>query len=222
MFLEQNVFDALEMTHSDYNCQGDHLASGYTAFGIRSRLIEWPKAYSICTTAEDLFSWDQSLYSEKLVPHELIDLMFTAHIDAPEFGDVDYGYGWFIGKRHNHTVAGHGGWIPGSGFRSIIQHYPDDKLAIIVLSNQADTDVFAIASQIADLVFANSPAPIPRRTNPTSRQPFAAPHTARDDGPHLRCASRGILLRTCGTNAPVIAACETPHPIPMSTTGPTE
>jgi CubicO group peptidase (beta-lactamase class C family) len=152
-FLEQNIFEPLEMNDSDYDCRGENLAVGFTAPGITSRLVEWPRAHSICTTVEDLYSWDQSLYSERLVPSELIDLMFTAYVHAPEFGDMDYGYGWFVGQWHDHRVAGHGGWIPGSGFRSFIQHYPDDKLAVIVLSNQADSDVFGVASRLADIVF---------------------------------------------------------------------
>jgi CubicO group peptidase (beta-lactamase class C family) len=154
-FLEEQIFNPLEMNNTEYDCRGESLAMGFTASGIRSRLIIWPRAYSICTTVGDLYKWDQSLYSEKLVPFELIDLMFTTHIQAPDFGAMYYGYGWFVGEWHGHKVAGHGGWIPGSGFRSFFQHYLDDEVAIIVLSNQADSDVFEITSTIAEIVFSD-------------------------------------------------------------------
>lgn len=154
-FLEQNIFEPLEMKSTDYDCRDEKLAVGFSASGITSRLIEWPRAYSICTTVEDLYLWDQSLYSDRLVPSAFTDLMFTAQVKAPEFGDMDYGYGWFVGEWDNHSVAGHGGWIPGSGFRSFIQRYPDDELLIVVLSNQSDSDVFAIVSEIAAQAFEN-------------------------------------------------------------------
>jgi CubicO group peptidase (beta-lactamase class C family) len=154
-FLEQHIFDPLEMNKTEYDCLGKNLAMGFTASGIPSRLIKWPRAYSICTTVEDLYKWDQSLYSDKLVPYELIDLMFSAHIQSPDSGAMDYGYGWFVGEWRGHKLAGHGGWIPGSGFRSFIQHYPDDEVAIVVLSNQADSDVFEITSKIAEIVFGD-------------------------------------------------------------------
>jgi CubicO group peptidase (beta-lactamase class C family) len=152
-FLKHHIFDPLEMNNTAYDCRDENLAMGLTESGITSRLVKWPRAYSICTTLEDLFMWDQSLYSEKLVPYEMIDLMFATHIQTPDIGAMYYGYGWFVGEWQGHKVAGHGGWIPGSGFRSFIQHYPDDELAIIVLSNQADSDVFGITSKIAEIVF---------------------------------------------------------------------
>jgi len=153
MFLQQHVFEPLEMTRSSYDCRNSNLAVGYQAFGTKAHLTNWPRAYSVCTTVEDLYRWDQALYTEQLISKELLDTMFAPYVSAPSFGDMEYGYGWFIGEWSNRRVEGHGGWIAGSGFRTFIQRYPNDKVIIIVLSNQENSDVFAIATQIAHLVF---------------------------------------------------------------------
>jgi CubicO group peptidase (beta-lactamase class C family) len=153
-YLQDNIFDPLGMNQSEYACSSSELAVGYTSYGMAADLIQWPSAYSICTTVEDLFLWDQALYSETLVPHEILEAMFTSYIAAPSFEEMDYGYGWFIGNWLGRSVEGHGGWIPGSGFRSFIQRYPEDQMVVIVLSNQEDADAFSVSTEIAALVLA--------------------------------------------------------------------
>jgi CubicO group peptidase (beta-lactamase class C family) len=156
-FLQLNIFEPLRMQNTGYDCKDASLAVGYQSFGIRAPLINWPRAYSVCTTVEDLYRWDQSLYTDHLLSKELLDAMFTPHMPAPaldpQFGEGSYGYGWFMGERWNRHVIGHGGWIPGSGFRTFIERYPNDKVTIIVLSNLEYAPIVAIASKIEQVVF---------------------------------------------------------------------
>jgi len=53
-------------------------------------------------------------------------------------GSVEYGYGWFVLDHLGRRAVGHGGAI--DGFRAWIFRYPDDRITIIVLSNQEDGD----------------------------------------------------------------------------------
>jgi CubicO group peptidase (beta-lactamase class C family) len=152
LFLKENIFDPLGMNNSEYACSPSDLPTGHTSYGTVSDLVLWPTAYSVCTTAEDLFLWDQALYSETLVPYESLETMFASYTAAPSFGNMDYGYGWFVGDWLGHRIEGHGGWIPGSGFRSFIQRYPEEQVVVIVLSNQEDVDAFSISTGIASLV----------------------------------------------------------------------
>jgi CubicO group peptidase (beta-lactamase class C family) len=156
IFLQQQIFEPLKMNNSGYDCHNSKLAVGYETFGTRARLINWPITYSVCTTVEDLYRWDQALYTTQLISKELLDKMFTPYVPTPSYGDMEYGYGWFIGEWLNRHVEGHGGWIPGSGFRSFIQRYPNDGISIIVLSNQEYSDVFTITTEIAQMVFEKS------------------------------------------------------------------
>lgn len=54
-------------------------------------------AGSLYSTVEDLYIWDQALYTNKLLPQNLMDLYFTPQIAA--FGNSFYAYGWGVGKE---------------------------------------------------------------------------------------------------------------------------
>ncbi len=41
---------------------------------------------------------------------------------TPPYDQASYGYGWFVGERLGHRVAGHGGTY--SGFRTLIEQLP--------------------------------------------------------------------------------------------------
>jgi CubicO group peptidase (beta-lactamase class C family) len=152
-FQEHSIFGPLGMLDTAYACDPESLAMGQSAPGVRARLVNWPSVYTMCSSAEDLYRWDRALYTEQLLPSSELQAMFTPYVAAPVFGDVEYGYGWFVGEVRGHRVVGHAGWIPGSGFRSFIQRYTDDHVAVIVLCNLESCDVSMISSTIADVVF---------------------------------------------------------------------
>ncbi len=55
------------------------------------------------------------------------------------YDQAGYGYGWFVGERLGHRVAGHGGTY--NGFRALIERYPHDEISIIILSNLESSDI---------------------------------------------------------------------------------
>jgi CubicO group peptidase (beta-lactamase class C family) len=156
MFLQQNIFDPLHMTNTGYDHNDGSLATGYT--GVDSN---WDKpddidmtlpyaAGGLYSTVENLYRWDQALYTKQLVPHESLDLMFTPHAKMTMNG-LGYGYGWFVGKMNNHQAVSHGGGI--DGFVTEIRRYINDGITIIILSNRQTTNVPQIADQIASIAF---------------------------------------------------------------------
>ncbi|MDQ5825111.1 MAG: beta-lactamase family protein [Chloroflexota bacterium] len=96
-------------------------------------------AGGLYSTVEDLYKWDQALYTEQLLPKSVLDTVFTAH-------QGDYGYGWTINQGEWGTVLAHNGAVP--GFVSNISRYPDRKATVIVLSNLEATP---LAQVVADL-----------------------------------------------------------------------
>lgn len=58
-----------------------------------------------------------------------------------------YGYGWQLGEVAGHRIIRHGGGI--NGFSTMILRYPDDRLAVIVLSNTEGATPGAVADRIA-------------------------------------------------------------------------
>ena len=62
-----------------------------------------------------------------------------------------YGFGWFIEPVEEHRNVGHGGST--SGFSASIQRFPDDKLAVILLSNTDEQIATTLARHIAGFYF---------------------------------------------------------------------
>ena len=156
MYLQQKIFEPLQMTSTGYDHNDGSLATGYTGAKTRWKKADYIDmsipfaAGALFSTIEDLYRWDQALYTEQIVSQELLDLMFNPHAEIPRTDD-HYGYGWMIGKIGNHQVISHGGGI--DGFLTEIRRFPDDKVTIIILSNRDTTDIAHVADQIAKIVF---------------------------------------------------------------------
>ena len=110
-------------------------------------------AGGLYSTVEDMYRWDQALYTDQLVSFDLLDTLFTAHALIPESGGFGYGYGWVIGEQFGRRVFNHSGGI--EGFSTHIARYPDDNVTVIVLSNQQRTNPNAIATDLAQILFAD-------------------------------------------------------------------
>ncbi len=88
---------------------------------------------SLITTAEDLLKWNNALYSRKIIPEFLLELMLHPYL-VTEREDAYYGYGIeIIRSKALDTYYSHRGGIP--GFRSILTYIPSLKLSIIILQN---------------------------------------------------------------------------------------
>lgn len=85
---------------------------------------------NVYSSAEDLYKWDQALYSEKLVKKST----FTEAITRGKLSDGsehNYGFGWAI-EEPGKLVTHSGGWV---GFGTHIFRYIDKNQTIIVLTN---------------------------------------------------------------------------------------
>jgi CubicO group peptidase (beta-lactamase class C family) len=104
-------------------------------------------AGSLYSTVEDLYRWDQALYTPRLLPPPLLNAMWTPYA-------TNYGYGWQIDSAFGQRRIGHPGLI--DGFGTLIERYPDTRVTIIILSNMSAADVHGIGDYIASLVFGGS------------------------------------------------------------------
>lgn len=88
---------------------------------------------NIYSSVEDLYKWDQALYTEKLVKQATFsEAISPGRLNSGE--ETRYGFGWGIdskGKTLSHT----GGWV---GFGTIIIRYIDTNQTIIVLDNSSN------------------------------------------------------------------------------------
>ncbi len=160
-FLQEHIFSPLGMKNTGFDQNLDDLAVGYTTPGVQAGAMDLTWLFSageLYSTVEDLYRWDQALYSEQLLPQALLAEMFKPQAAVPadnpfsHFGS-SYGYGWVIGAQLGRRVELHAGSI--NGFSSMIERFPDDKVTIILLSNLDGKDFSQAAQQVAGLLFHN-------------------------------------------------------------------
>jgi CubicO group peptidase (beta-lactamase class C family) len=155
-FLQEHIFEPLQMQNTGYDHNDGSLATGYTGSHGLWRQADYidmtipHAAGALYSTVEDLYRCDQALYTEEFVSQDLLHLMFTPHAEMP-IANLSYGYGWAVGEMNNHQAVGHGGGI--EGFATEIRRYIDDHVTIIILSNRDSTGVASTADLIAEAVF---------------------------------------------------------------------
>ena len=88
---------------------------------------------NVYSSVEDLYKWDQALYTEMLVKKSTFAEAITAG-KLNNGGNTEYGFGWFI-RVPGKVVAHTGSWV---GFLTEITRYIDRNQTIIVLENSAN------------------------------------------------------------------------------------
>lgn len=165
-FLAQNIFRPAGLTSTAHDSSAATLvqgrASGYVPVGAtglaNAPYIDWTTKTgngSLYSTVEDLFRWDRALHGGKVLQEQSVALMFT-----PQLGGV--GYGWIVGRRLNRRVYRMSGRSP--GFSSEMQHYPDDDLVVVVLSNNYAATATAVATDLAAMVLGEPVVPLAVRS----------------------------------------------------------
>lgn len=167
-YLQSHIFAPLRMSSSAYflTARPRHLAVGFADAYSQSRKVDMSNAFSaagVYSTVGDLYRWDRALSDSVAVPRDLVNKMFTPYVticrtncfvpgDPPEMGyktsvsEDGYGYGWGIARlkpSHHRLVAAAGGFSAGLAYNGM---YPDDKVDIIVLTNQDDVDIARIVA----------------------------------------------------------------------------
>ena len=151
-FVQENIFTPLGMKDSGYDSTSaviTHRASGYTPNDkglVNSGYIDMSiplSAGALYSTTEDLLRWEQGLFGGKLLSATSLQKMTTPFKN-------DYAFGLGVHEANGHKLIEHGGGI--EGFNTQLSYYPEDKLTVVVLSNQNTGATGDIASKLAALV----------------------------------------------------------------------
>lgn len=87
---------------------------------------------NVYASVEDLYKWDQALYTEKLVKKATLAEAITRG-KLNNGNEHEYGFGWFV-EEPGKVVSHSGGWV---GFRTQIVRYIDKKQTLIILTNSS-------------------------------------------------------------------------------------
>jgi CubicO group peptidase (beta-lactamase class C family) len=101
----------------------------------------------------DMLKWELVMQNNRLLTQKSWDQMWDDTIKTPLTMDNEpmyYGYGWMTNKVNGKQFVHHGGSLP--GFKSVYFRYPEDKTAIIILTNSEYADAYGIAFGVAELL----------------------------------------------------------------------
>lgn len=165
--LQERILQPLGMTSTGYDLNLPLLAKRAGAYARTLEGFEHAPyldmtipyaAGSMYSTVEDLYLWDQALYTENVLPVKSMALWFKPNLD-------NYGYGWIIrksaapGTERQITTIGHGGGI--HGFSTTIERIPDDKHLIVLLNNTGGTRLGEMTDTIKKILYG-APTTMPK------------------------------------------------------------
>ena len=165
--LKENIFDPLGMKNTGYDHHATIIpkrASGYskTPDGyINAVYLDMSIPYaagSLYSTVEDLYLWDQALYTDKLLSAQSKALMYKPFLE-------NYAYGWAVTnasfKQNDQPVQviTHDGGI--NGFTTTIIRFPTEKNLIVMLDNTGSGYLNRLSDSIARILY-NQPYESPK------------------------------------------------------------
>ncbi len=166
--LKEKILDPLGMKNTGYDHHDtliEKRASGYqkTPDGyMNASYLDMSIPYaagSLYSTVEDLYLWDQALYTDRVVSAASKDLMFKPNLS-------DYAYGWVVTKvklgngTDSVSKIAHGGGI--NGFNTVIVRFPTQKHLIVLLDNTSQgRSLERLERELTNILY-NQPHNLPR------------------------------------------------------------
>jgi CubicO group peptidase (beta-lactamase class C family) len=162
--LQENILTPVGMRDTGYDHWATIIAkraSGYqqTFDGIENApYLDMALPYaagSLYSTVEDLYKWDQALYTDKLLHAELKQKLFTPNLQ-------EYGFGWAIHviakdqPSPGKTMITHGGGI--NGFNTNEVRLVDDHNLIVIFNNTPGADLNQFARDIRAILYGQEPS----------------------------------------------------------------
>jgi D-alanyl-D-alanine carboxypeptidase len=157
-FLSEKILQPLEMNATTNRLPSlviPNRASGYEQtnhvwINRDYDLTDVFSAGAIICDIGDLAKWNASLDAGTLLDARSREQMWTP-AKLKDGSATKYGFGWRIEQLEGHVNIGHGGST--SGFSASIQRFPDDQLAVIILTNTDEQIATTLARKIAKFYF---------------------------------------------------------------------
>jgi len=164
-FLDQEIFKPLGMSNTfvdDGPRKRKMIATvGYDQFGQvdDSSPTAIPGDGGIFSTVDDLFKWDQALYTDKLVRQSTLAEAFAP--GKVSEGSSTYGFGWNIAEDGSGKYVWHTG--SQAGFRAFIERRLTPRITVIMVTNKGNSKRVEINAAIQN-IFAAKPYVLPKQS----------------------------------------------------------
>lgn len=175
-FLQDNIFGPLEMQRSGYEeplriiknraVGYRHMPDTPIANLPYREVVRMFSAGGIFSTSEDLLRWSNALATGTILSRKSTEEMFTPFRDMqPGKG---YAYGLWSSQTFGRRRLAHGG--NATGFINYIAFYPEDRVTVIVLSNNERGSAGKINDTLSAIAFGQ-PYELPSKRTPISLNP---------------------------------------------------
>lgn len=155
-FTKSRIFDPLEMSNTLFYDDHERIVKNraYSYYidgsGYKKSVLSYANvgATSLFTTVEDLSLWAMNFESPKVGNSKIIEQLNTLAVlnNGETFGGA---YGQFVDQYKGLNQIQHGG--ADAGYRTYLGRFPDQKFAVVVFSNFANSNPGGLALQVADL-----------------------------------------------------------------------
>jgi len=191
-FAQERIFKPLAMNNTHFHHDHEMIVKNRAySYGpdkgvLKKKVLSYSTvgASSLFTTVEDLSRWVANFDSKRVGGPEVLALMGQG-FTLTDGTVLDYTFGLKAGQYRGLETISHSG--ADAGFRSHLVMFPEEDLAVIVLSNLSTCKPAALAISVADLYLADSPGLA------DSDQAPASPVAGDDPEPPLRA---GDILGT--------------------------
>jgi hypothetical protein len=170
------------------------MATGYVPMGriglARPAWFDWTVKTgngSLYATAEDLRRFVSGYFVGRAVRADLVKAATTA---AP--GSLSYGLGWFVERHLDRPRFSHGGRSP--GYTAQLLYYPDDKLTVVVLSNNYATASLAVADAAAAMALGKPYEALNLTDAPVTPEDFGPVLGTYQFGPDFRAPNMKVTI----------------------------
>jgi CubicO group peptidase (beta-lactamase class C family) len=196
-FAAENIFQPLGMTHTlfyeDNTLVVPNRVAAYDLGQEGNFQVDWSTSYDIVgggglmSSVDDLLSWDQNFYANKLgkgtLPVEL-----QSHGVLNNDNQIDYALGLSLGDYRGLPIVEHNGAL--FGYHSAFLRFPQQRFSVIVLCNLATAGPEALARKIADLYLAPNFKPTKNTLTAASDLPDPAAFAGTYLDPHTKTLYR--------------------------------
>lgn len=157
-YLKETFFDPIGMRNSGVHCSTLSLENEAKGYGKENdaytSTVSWEMSWAgaagaLYSTVGDLHLWNEALFGGKVLKEESLKAAFTpVTLNDGSVSTPHYGYGWAISEYRGRKVLSHSGGL--HGFISQLAYYPDDKLTVVILTNQTPPEVHLDPNKIAE------------------------------------------------------------------------
>jgi CubicO group peptidase (beta-lactamase class C family) len=158
-YLKENIFDPAGMDDTKAFEDGvnvvNNRAYGYTieeAGVLETDQNKWSALLGdggIYSNLEDLYKWDQILYTDKLLGQQYMDMAVSNH-KTNDGKSMDYGYGWRLETYKGMDIEYHTG--SSIGFRNILYRIPSRNFSAVILTNRDEGGEFSTLESVHKVV----------------------------------------------------------------------